>query len=102
MAYQGGEPDKMPAGVNVLSEEYENGVCWFGPIYIGQTATDLDNAPVVRNTWYNLKISGITLPGEPEEPTITDPGQPLNPPTYVAITLDVMPWNFINREIDLQ
>ena len=101
-AYQGGEPDKMPAGVNVLSEEYENGVCWFGPIYIGQTATDLDNAPVVRNTWYNLKISGITLPGEPEEPTITDPGQPLNPPTYVAITLDVMPWNFINREIDLQ
>lgn len=102
VAYQGGEPDKMPAGVNVLSEEYENGVCWFGPIYIGQTATDLDNAPVVRNTWYNLKISGITLPGEPEEPTITDPGQPLNPPTYVAITLDVMPWNFINREIDLQ
>ena len=101
-AYQDGEPDKMPAGVNVLSEEYENGVCWFGPIYIGQTATDLDNAPVVRNTWYNLKISGITLPGEPEEPTITDPGQPLNPPTYVAITLDVMPWNFINREINLQ
>lgn len=100
--YQDGEPDKMPEGVNVLSEEYVGGVCWFGPIWIGQTATDLDNAPVARNTWYNLKISGITLPGEPEEPTITDPGQPLNPPTYVAITLSVMPWNFIDREIDLQ
>ncbi|MCD7815187.1 MAG: Mfa1 family fimbria major subunit [Bacteroides sp.] len=100
--YQDGDPDKMPEGVNVLSEEYVGGVCWFGPIWIGQTATDLDNAPVARNTWYNLKISGITLPGEPEEPTITDPGQPLNPPTYVAITLSVMPWNFIDREIDLQ
>lgn len=100
--YQGGEPDKMPAGVNVLSEEYVNGGCWFGPIYIGQTATDLDNAPVVRNTWYNLKIAGITLPGDPKEPTITDPEQPLVPGTNVAITLSVMPWNFIDREISLQ
>ena len=103
-AYQAieGNTGKLPAGVNVLSEEYEEGECWFGPIWIGQTATDLDHAPVVRNTWYNLKISGITLPGDPGEPTIDDPDQPLNPPTYVAITLTVMPWNFIDREITLQ
>ncbi len=100
--YRGGDTNKMPAGVSVLSEEYVDGVCWFGPIYIGQTATDLDNAPVARNTWYNLKISGITLPGDPGEPTIDDPDQPLNPPTFVAISLTVMPWNFIDREIDLQ
>lgn len=103
-AYQAieGNTGKLPAGVNVLSKEYVGGVCWFGPIYIGQTATDLDNAPVVRNTWYNLKIAGITLPGDPKEPTITDPEQPLVPGTNVAISLNVMPWNFIGRDIELQ
>lgn len=94
-------PTYFPNGVESISAEYENGVCWFGPIWIGQTGTDKDNGPVVRNTWYNLKITGITLPGEPEVPEI-DPGQPLVPDTYVAITLDVMPWNFIDRGIDLQ
>lgn len=95
------DPTYFPNGVESISAEYENGVCWFGPIWIGQTDTDKDNGPVVRNTWYNLKITGITLPGEPEEPKI-DPGQPLVPDTYVAITLDVMPWNFIDRGITLQ
>lgn len=91
----------LPAGVEAISDAYTDGTCWFGPIWIGQTDTDKDNAPVVRNTWYNLKITGITLPGDPEEPTI-DPEQPLTPATNVAITLSVMPWNFIDREISLQ
>ena len=100
-AFQGGDATKFPNGVESISAEYENGTCWFGPIWIGQTDTDKDNAPVIRNTWYNLKITGITLPGDPEEPTI-DPEQPLTPATNVAITLSVMPWNFIDREISLQ
>lgn len=97
-----GNEGKYPEGVEELSGPYENGVCWFGPIWIGQTDTDLDNAPIYRNTWYNLKITGITLPGDPEEPTIDYPEQPLTPATNVAITLSVMPWNFIDREISLQ
>lgn len=96
-----GNSDKYPEGVDELSGPYTNGECWFGPIWIGQTDTDKKNAPVVRNTWYNLKITGITLPGDPDEPTI-DPEQPLTPATNVAITLSVMPWNFINRDINLQ
>ena len=36
-----------------------------------------------------------------EEPTI-DSEQPLTPPTNVAITLTVQPWNFIDRPIELQ
>lgn len=96
-----GNTGKLPAGVESISSEYQNGNCYFGPIWIGQTDTDKDNAPVVRNTWYNLKITGITLPGDPEVPTI-DPEEPLNPDTNVAITLTVMPWNFIDREISLQ
>lgn len=103
--FQNGEiangPTYFPNGVESISAEYENGVCWFGPIWIGQTDTDKDNGPVVRNTWYNLKITGITLPGDPNEPAI-DPGQPLTPATNVAITLTVMPWNFIDRGITLQ
>lgn len=101
VSYQSTNPGKYPNGVESISAEYKNGTCWFGPIWIGQEEADDANAPVVRNTWYNLKIKGITLPGDPEEPTI-DPEQPLTPATNVAITLSVMPWNFIDREIDLQ
>lgn len=101
-----GNTDKLPAGVESISGEYQNGVCWFGPIWINETEETSDQStvttsPVVRNTWYNLKITGITLPGEPSEPQI-DPEQPLTPATNVAITLTVMPWNFIDRPIDLQ
>ena len=99
--FQGVDATKFPNGVESISAEYVGGTCWFGPIWIGQTDADKENAPVVRNTWYNLKIKGITLPGEPSEPTI-DPDLPLTPPTNVAITLTVMPWNFIDREITLQ
>lgn len=91
----------LPAGVEAISDAYTDGNCYFGPIWIGQTDADKENAPVVRNTWYNLKITGITLPGEPSEPQI-DPEQPLTPATNVAITLSVMPWNFIDRPIELQ
>lgn len=99
--YQNGDDSKLPAGVEAISDAYTNGTCYFGPIWIGQEEADAANAPVVRNTWYNLKITGITLPGDPKEPTI-DPEQPLTPATNVAITLSVMPWNFIDREINLQ
>lgn len=96
-------PDHFPAGVESISEEYVNGKCFFGPIWIGQETADASTAPVTRNTWYNLKITGIKLPGEPHEPEIDDTGEtPLVPPTNVAITLTVMPWNFIDREISLQ
>lgn len=100
-AFQGGVDTKFPNGVESISAEYKNGECWFGPIWIGQTNESDQEGPVVRNTWYNLKITGITLPGDPQVPT-PDPEQPLVPGTNVAITLTVMPWNFIDREISLQ
>lgn len=99
--FQGDDDTKFPNGVESISAEYVEGTCWFGPIWIGQTNAADQNGPVVRNTWYNLKITGITLPGDPQEPQ-PDPDQPLVPPTNVAISLSVMPWNFIDREIDLQ
>ena len=96
-------PAHFPAGVESISDEYINGKCFFGPIWIGQATADAPTAPVTRNTWYNLKITGIKLPGDPHAPEIDDTGEtPLVPPTNVAITLSVMHWNFINREIGLQ
>ena len=99
--FQNSDKSKLPTGVTSIEGPYTNGECWFGPIWIGQTDTNIQDAPVNRNTWYNLSIKGLKLPGEPNEPNI-DPEQPLVPDTYVAITLDVMPWNFIDREITLQ
>lgn len=96
-----GNAGKLPAGVEAISDAYTGGNCYFGPIWIGQEEADDAIAPIYRNTWYNLMITGITLPGDPEEPTI-DLEQPLTPATNVAITLSVMPWNFINRDIELQ
>ena len=96
-------PAHFPAGVESISDEYINGKCFFGPIWIGQATADAPTAPVTRNTWYNLKITGIKLPGDPHAPEIDDTGEtPLTPATNVAITLSVMPWNFINRDINLQ
>lgn len=92
---------ELPAGVEAISAPYTGGTCWFGPIWIGQETSSSNDAPIFRNTWYNLKITGIELPGEPEEPKLNE-GEPLVPPTNVAITLTVMPWNFIDRGIDLQ
>ena len=97
------DPSHFPAGVESISEEYQDGKCFFGPIWIGQATADASTAPVTRNTWYNLKITGIKLPGEPHEPVIDDTEEtPLVPPTNVAITLTVQPWNFIDRPIELQ
>lgn len=99
--FQGDDDTKFPNGVESISAEYVEGTCWFGPIWIGQANVADQNGPVVRNTWYNLKITGITLPGDPQEPK-PDPDQPLVPGTNVAITLSVMPWNFIEHNINLQ
>lgn len=99
----GAAPSTLPAGVEALSDAYTNGECWFGPIWIGQEPqNDKDaGAPVVRNTWYNLEITKIVLPGSPDEPKPI-PGEELEPETNVAITLMVMPWKFKNVQLELQ
>lgn len=97
----GSAPEPFPEGVTALSAAYTNGECWFGPIWIGQEEPgESPTAPVIRNTWYNLEITSITLPGSPTEPKpIKD--EELEPETNVAITLSVLPWNFKNVEVDL-
>lgn len=84
-----------------LSAPYNNGACWFGPIFVGQTDEDPERAPIERNHWYNLNIKGLKMPGKPTEPGIIET-DPLVPDTHVSITLDVQLWTFENRDVDLQ
>lgn len=94
---------KYPDGVTAVQGPYKNGVCHFGPIWVGQEEIgESPTAPIERNTWYNLAITKITLPGQPNPKEPEGGDTPLEPETNVAITLNVMPWNFIDREINLQ
>ena len=98
--YQKKHPGEYPKGVESISAEYEDGVCWFGPIWVGEN-DDRTSYAIERNHWYNLNITGITLPGSPNE-IVPDPEIQPHPATNVAITLTVEPWTTVDRDIDLQ
>ena len=98
--YQVSHPGEYPKGVESISAEYEDGECWFGPIWVGEN-DDKSSYAIERNHWYNLNITGITLPGSPTE-IVPDPEIPPHQATNVAITLTVEPWTTVDRNIDLQ
>ena len=97
-SYKNDNENKLPAGVEEVSDPYANGVCWFGPIWVGENGSSY---AIERNHWYNLNITGITLPGSPNE-IVPDPEIPPHPATNVAITLTVEPWTTVDRDIELQ
>lgn len=99
-SYKNDNENKLPAGVEEVSDPYANGVCWFGPIWVGEN-DDRTSYAIERNHWYNLNITGITLPGSPNE-IVPDPEIPPHQATNVAITLTVEPWTTVDRNIDLQ
>lgn len=102
-AFQNGDKTKFPKGVESISEEYVNGQCWFGPIWVGQSSTAPQEGPVKRNTWYNLAITSIALPGKSSMPEVEpDPEIPLVPDTHVAITLTVKDWEVVDRIVSLK
>lgn len=87
-------------GITKISNEYKNGQCFFGPIWINLNAAG-DASPIYRNDWYHLKVTGIKLPGLPSEPG--DGGNiPLTPDVDVTLTLTVLDWELEKREIVLQ
>lgn len=98
--YQGQNDNALPAGVEEVSDPYTDGECWFGPIWVGEN-DDRTSYAIERNHWYNLNITGITLPGSPVE-IVPDPEIPPHQATNVAITLTVDPWTTVDRNIDLQ
>lgn len=102
-AFQGDNKTKLPEGVESISKEYVGGQCWFGPIWVGQSSTAPQEGPVKRNTWYNLAITSIALPGKSSMPEVEpEPEIPLVPDTHVAITLTVKDWEVVNRTVSLK
>ena len=102
-AFQGDSKTKLPEGVESISEEYVSGQCWFGPIWVGQPNSTSQEGPVKRNTWYNLAITSIALPGKSSMPEVEpDPEIPLVPDTHVAITLTVKDWEVVDRPVSLK
>lgn len=102
-AFQNGNKTKLPEGVESISKEYVGGQCWFGPIWVGQSDTTPQEGPVKRNTWYNLAITSIALPGKSSMPEVKpDPEIPLVPDTHVAITLTVKDWEVVDRTVSLK
>ncbi|WP_455630409.1 Mfa1 family fimbria major subunit, partial [Parabacteroides sp.] len=87
-------------GITRLSLPYTNGTCYFGPIWFN-LADDGKSSPVYRNDWYHLKINSIKLPGSPKEPT-AETEDPLVPDVDVNLTVKVLNWNWVPKEIDLQ
>lgn len=90
-------------GITHISQKYEDGLCYFGPIWINLN-DDGDESPIYRNDWYHLTVNSIKLPGSPTEPTIDDDDDtdPLTPPVDVTVKLKVMKWNLVEHNIDLQ
>lgn len=88
-------------GITHISQKYEEGLCYFGPIWINLNV-DGDKSPIYRNDWYHLTVNSIKLPGSPTEPTIDDDTDPLTPPVDVTVKLTVMKWNLVEHNIDLQ
>lgn len=101
--YKASHDNALPNGVESINEEklYENGECWFGPIWLGLADQNVNgDAPVYRNTWYDVEITGINLPGDPQEPEIHE-DWPLVPATNVAIRLKVADWSYKKVEVNL-
>ena len=87
-------------GITKISNEYKNGQCFFGPIWINLNPAG-DASPIYRNDWYHLKVTGIKLPGLPSEPG--DGGEiPLTPNVDVTLNLTVLDWELEERNIVLQ
>lgn len=87
-------------GITKISDEYEDGKCFFGPIWVN-LSDDGSSSPIYRNDWYHLTVNSIKLPGLPSEPG--DGGEiPLTPNVDVTITLSVLDWNLVENKVDLQ
>lgn len=90
-------------GITKISDEYVNGQCYFGPIWININDAG-DESPIYRNDWYHLTVESVLLPGLSSDIEINDDNEdnPLTEDVNVTVTLSVMDWELEEREIVLQ
>ena len=86
-----------------IEDVYENGVGTYRiPVNDIQEGGEYTNIqPVFRNDWYDIEITGISLPGDPAGGGF-EPEQPFHQSTNVAFVVTAREWNKVSHEVDLQ
>ena len=95
---------------------YENGECYYiarikhfneltpwtsGQTYGTDNATFLGRYGVLRNNWYDLRVSKISAPGYPDVPVV-DPKTPDDEDTkYINVEVKILDWAKRSQEIQL-
>lgn len=91
---------------------YIDGVTYY-PAYIKHFELDKNEADktgkygVVRNNWYELKVTKISAIGEPTRPDTQDPDQPMEPgdideeKSYIDVAINILKWAKRTQNVDL-
>lgn len=77
------------AGIAEVAE-YTDGKCWFKTQANG---SDEQDGKTYRNDWYHLKVTSVELPGNPD---------PNGTQANINVLCKIVPWNLIDREVELK
>ena len=85
---------------------YTDGICYYYvPVGTGDLSTE-DLLGAKRNHFYKMKINSMTAPGNPTPGTVdpqVDPENPvIKPSVWIAVEVQVEPWQDANAEVDLK
>lgn len=85
---------------------YTDGICYY---YVPVGTGDLSTEAMLgakRNHFYKMKINSMTAPGNPTPGTVdpqVDPENPvIKPSVWIAVEVQVEPWQDANAEVDLK
>jgi hypothetical protein len=78
-----------------VSGTYANGYAYYNAFINARNGYN-----VIRNAFYNVKISLIVPPGSPT-PEIEDPESPVKEPTNIKVSVDIEAWDYQEDEYPL-
>lgn len=82
-------------------QEYENGYAYYIiPIEDKRETVPAARYSVIRNHYYELSIRSINRLGNPK-PDVVDPEIPIGEDTAIVVDIEVLPWFYIQQEVDL-
>lgn len=74
---------------------------WDGTVGYGSNENNwLGRYGVLRNTWYDMTVTGLKNIGSPEVPDVTtdydDPGD-----QYISVEINILPWAVRSQNVEL-
>lgn len=84
-----------------LIKHFDDETPWDGTVGYNNNENDyLGRYGVLRNTWYQLTVTGLKNIGSPEVPAVTedydDPGT-----QYISVDINILPWSVRTQNVDL-